>query len=268
MFTVNVAIVLLCLHSAVAVTNVHCPGATVANSAPGSEDCSAPTCTAQIVAQNKLFPHLNPLKFYQCGIGLNHYEMSCGVGTCFSYEQQVCVHAKDWKNPCKVEEVITTTVNPEESTTETTESVTNTDTTEEPNTTTEGPEIITTEATEVSTTDGVTEEPEPIETTIIPQNPTTTTTEAPPKAPFTGQICPGVDRATVQAGDYDCNKFVCKTETLRQKFPTPDPQYYQYYTMCFGELGILKEVKCATGCFSMEANACVEASKWVNSCRE
>lgn len=360
---VTVALVLVFLHSVVSVTSFTCPGASVENSAAGSEDCSAPTCTVEIWTQNKLLPHRNPRKFYQCGPGLNYYEMNCALGTCFSPKKQVCVHPYEWKNPCKGEELVTpapstttttiiTTPAPEETTTEeTTVTVTEITTIEEPLTTpeittdttesatTEVTEAWTTEATEAPTTEApttveettpevtteasttvvtdtpTTQEPDtttlepPTETTDRPQPPTTVpttpsdttfidsvetttseerfetdptttetssesnsseaTTEAPPatttKAPYSGQICPGVDRNTVEEGEYDCKELECHKDSVKQKLPYVDPQYYQE---CLGNSGTLRKVKCATGCFSVTANKCVEASLWVNACRE
>lgn len=161
-----------------------CKGASEANSVPGIETCAAPKCTNQIVATNKLLPHRDPTKFYQCGPGLNYYVMPCGPGTCFSFNRQVCVHPYQWKNPCADEVIVTPppTTTTEATTTTTPEDITTTNapeteiepditTPENPTTTTEPdittPETISTTSEPETTTQEVTTEIEPESTTPV-----------------------------------------------------------------------------------------------------
>lgn len=144
-----------------------CKGASEANSVPGIETCAAPKCTNEIVAINKLLPHRDPTKFYQCGPGLNYYVMPCGPGTCFSFNRQVCVHPYEWKNPCADEVIVTPPPGTTTEATTTEKSTTPEDitTTNVPETTT--PEDITTTNGPETTTQEVTTEKEPESTTPV-----------------------------------------------------------------------------------------------------
>lgn len=212
-----------------------CPGASPANSEPGTENCAAPTCTTEIWVKNRLMPHENPQKFYQCGPGLTYFVMSCPANTCFSNTYQVCVHALQWKNPC----MGTTT------------------TTAPPTTTTSEPEEITTiEPEEVTTIDSVEVTPTEPEVPVVPTEPTT-------KKPFTGQLCPGVQRDEVESGDYECVAPVCGATSKGLKYPDADPQYYYECIVA----GAHRRVRCPTGrCYSMATKECVLPEAWVNSC--
>ncbi|GAB0096121.1 hypothetical protein DMENIID0001_115920 [Sergentomyia squamirostris] len=87
-----------------------CPGATLAQHAPGNMDCNPFECTKEKWENGTLYPTHNPTEFFQCrptnvGSALGTLQtMECPKGTCFSFEQQVCVHVVTWKNPCKAQQ--------------------------------------------------------------------------------------------------------------------------------------------------------------------
>ncbi|GAB0099613.1 hypothetical protein DMENIID0001_155000 [Sergentomyia squamirostris] len=83
-----------------------CPGATDKQHAAGDKDCAPPPCTWDQWLNGTLYPTRDPTKFFQCAPGEgNLYVMPCGPATCFSFEEQVCVHVHDWKNPCNAASV-------------------------------------------------------------------------------------------------------------------------------------------------------------------
>ena len=130
MFYPGVSVVFLALVPFMSATDFSCPGASVASSLPGTLDCSAPTCSADVMVSSRLFPHEDPRMFYQCGPGLSYYEMHCAPGTCFSPQSQVCVHPFQWKNSCKVADPpVISTEKPEETTSTTTTASTTSSTT-------------------------------------------------------------------------------------------------------------------------------------------
>ncbi|XP_055705685.1 peritrophin-55-like [Phlebotomus papatasi] len=66
----------------------------------GGLSCNVPACTIDEFNRNVLFPSLTPTQFYQCaGVGFP-VVMPCSPGTCFQFEQQVCVHPSNWTNTC------------------------------------------------------------------------------------------------------------------------------------------------------------------------
>lgn len=77
-----------------------CPGAPDEAYAPGPMSCEPPVCTEDVFNPNTHWPTRNPRSFYQCAQVDIVKEMPCGAGTCFDWAEQVCVHARDWKNWC------------------------------------------------------------------------------------------------------------------------------------------------------------------------
>ncbi|XP_055693627.1 uncharacterized protein LOC129796010 [Lutzomyia longipalpis] len=68
--------------------------------ANGGLSCLPPTCTADEMARNLLFPSRTPTRFYRCaGIGFP-VTIECAPGTCFHFAHQVCVNPQDWENSC------------------------------------------------------------------------------------------------------------------------------------------------------------------------
>lgn len=78
-----------------------CPGATDSQHDPGTMSCAAPQCTIQEWLTGTLWPTRDPIFFYQCGPGSGNLETkTCAPGTCFSFQDQVCVHPRNWRNDC------------------------------------------------------------------------------------------------------------------------------------------------------------------------
>lgn len=72
---------------------------------PG-ETCIPPKCDTDF-ERLRLYPHPNKNFYYQCAPDANRVpeytpiERPCGPGTAFSWRYQVCVHERDWEDPCE-----------------------------------------------------------------------------------------------------------------------------------------------------------------------
>ena len=78
-----------------------CPGATAEQHNPGWIACDRPTCTTEDWMSGRLFPTEDPTLYFKCGPGTgNVFTMQCAPETCFSVQDQACVHFRKWTNDC------------------------------------------------------------------------------------------------------------------------------------------------------------------------
>ena len=84
-----------------------CPGSTEEQHTPGPMNCVRPECTMEDWMSGRLFPTNDPTLYFKCGPGTgNVFIMQCAPETCFSVQDQVCVHFRKWTNVCNLNGVL------------------------------------------------------------------------------------------------------------------------------------------------------------------
>lgn len=244
--------------------NTICPGAPSDRYGSGKIGCTRPVC---LVSGGGLRPSPDPTKYFVCAGPNISYEMRCAPGTCFSFEYQVCVHARDWTDDChRSDHSVTpspvTETSPAESTTSS--PISDTSTTESPisspiTETSSAEPSIPAQITDASTT----ESPSTQSITTTPPTETTITIRIPGSDGRYVQVCPGFDRENLTYGEESCAVECGIVGGSSNKYPDKDPQYFQ---TCISS-HIARRDRCQSGtCFHYTRQICVPSSEWQNFC--